>query len=261
MTLDWGIGRYEHTARELEPVAAHVVGLAQLREGERVLDIGCGTGNAALAAARAGADVTGLDRSQRLLSVAAERADAERLDVSFVLGDAQELPFEDASFDVVVSVFGIVFAADAERAFAEMVRVLRAGGRALLSAWIPEGPMNATLRVLGQAVAEATGSEQQRFAWHDRTKVGGLARRHRIDVAFHEGTLTVVAGSPEEYFADAEANHPMSIATRPVLERAGTYEDARARALAALRDGNEDPTGFLVTSPYRVVELRRSATG
>src|SRR6185437_7039067 len=118
------------TAAELEPAAAHLVSLARVLAGERVLDIATGTGNAALAAAREGATATGMDAAPRLIEVARQRAASDRLDASFVVGDLHELPFESGSFDCVVSVFGIIFAADPQRAVAELMRVLAPSGRA-----------------------------------------------------------------------------------------------------------------------------------
>lgn len=257
-TLDWGIGRYEERASELEPAAAHVVDLARVRPGERLLDLGCGTGNASMLAARAGAEVVGLDAAPRLISVARDRATTERLEVSFLVGDAQALPLEDEAFDIVTSVFGIVFAADAERAFAEMMRVLRVGGRALVSAWIPRGPIHEMDRVMSRALGKATGGEHRPFPWHETGALGDLAGRHGAVARFHEGRLVVVGVSPEGYFARREANHPVGVAAKPVLERAGDYAAVRAQALAALRAGNHDPDRFCVTSPYRVAELRRT---
>lgn len=258
IALDWGIGNYEERARELEPAAAHVIGLARLHRGERLLDIACGTGNAAVVAARAGAEVVGLDAAPRLIAVAHERAAAERLEASFVVGDAQALPFEDQSFDVVVSAFGIIFARDAERAFAEMFRVLRVRGRALVSAWIPGGPIHEMLGVMTRAVGEATGRERRPFPWYDPDAITELAGRHGAVARFHEGRLVIVGVSPEDYFALGEANHPMSVAAKPLLERAGDYAAVRARAVEVLRAGNRDPDRFCVTSPYRVIELVRS---
>ncbi len=98
--LDWGIGEYEQTAAELESVARDVLALSSITRGERVLDVACGTGNATLLAARAGAAATGLDSSGRLIEVARARAAAGALDCRFVVGDLHELPFDDAAFDV-----------------------------------------------------------------------------------------------------------------------------------------------------------------
>jgi SAM-dependent methyltransferase len=254
--IDWGLGHYEHTARELEPVARHVVSLAELKPGERVVDLATGTGNAALLAARADTHVTGVDAASRLIDVARERAASEGLGATFAVGDLEALPFEDRLFDVALSVFGIIFAGDAGRAFDELVRVLRPGGRALVSAWVPTGPINAMVGAFGQALTAATGRAPRRFAWHDVVAVRELAAQHGARVVVHEGELAITAESPEAYFEANEHQHPMSVAGRPVLERAGTYAEVRERALAALREGNEDPRAFRVSSPYRVIEIR-----
>jgi SAM-dependent methyltransferase len=255
--IDWGLGRYEQTAAELEPVAEHVVSLAGLRPGERVVDLATGTGNAALLAARAGAVVTGLDAASRLIDVARERAASDGVDASFVVGDLGSLPFEDGSFDVALSVFGLIFAPDPSRAFAEMLRVLEPDGRAVFSVWVPAGPIDAMVGTLGRAMAAATASTPSRFAWHDPEVVSELAARHGARARIHEGTLTITAESAESYFDANERSHPMSLVSRPVLERAGSYGDVREQALAILREGNEAPEGFRVSSPYRVIEINR----
>jgi SAM-dependent methyltransferase len=257
VTLDWGAGEYERTARELEPAAHHVVALAGVAPGERVLDLACGTGNAASEAARAGARVTGLDAAPRLIEVAEARAAAASVDIEFVVGDAQDLPFGDGAFDCVLSVFGVIFVPDPPRAMAEIVRVLAPGGRALISAWRPEGPISAMTGVLARAVREAGGPSRPPFAWHDPEAVRGLAAAHGATVEAEEGRLVIEGASPETYFADGETYHPMSVAARPLLERTGAYATVREEALAALRVGNEDPDGFRVTSPYRVMRITR----
>src|SRR5215207_5902483 len=109
-TFDWGIGRYEHTATRLEPAARVVVEAAAPVAGERVVDVGCGTGNAALLAAERGAVVTGVDPAPRLLDVARAEAAARGLDVTFARGQAAEIPLEDGEADVMLSVFGVIFA-------------------------------------------------------------------------------------------------------------------------------------------------------
>jgi SAM-dependent methyltransferase len=257
--IDWSLGHYEQTAAELEPVAEHVVSLASVRPGDRVLDLATGTGNAALVAARLGAAVTGLDAAPRLIDVARDRADAEGAHVSFVVGDVQALPFGDGVFDVALSIFGLIFAPDPGRAFAEMIRVLKGSGRALLAVWIPAGPIDAMVGAFARAMATATGSRTTRFGWHDTREVGALAARHGAQISVHDAQLRFTAESPEAYFDANEQLHPMSIAGRPVLERAGSYAEVREQALAILREANEDPLAFRVTSPYRVIEVRRSS--
>jgi len=257
--IDWGLGCYELTAIQLEPVAEDLVARAILQEGERVLDVGCGTGNAALLATYGGARATGVDAAARLIRVAQRRADVDGVkDVAtFVVGDAQALPFEDAAFDVVLSVFGIVFAADAERAFAEALRVLRPGGRALFTAWVPEGPLDAMVGVLMRAVAEAVGPPPRPFPWHDPEAVGEMADRHGARVSVQPSRISFRARSPAAYFARFEADHPTSVTFRPLLERAGTYAAAREEALAVLSAGNEDPDALRVTSRYCVIRVER----
>lgn len=258
--IDWGLGQYEDTATELEPVSAHVVAVANPRPGERALDLATGTGNAALLAARAGAGVTGLDASARLIDVARRRASEDGVRAEFVVGDVQALPFDDGSFDVAMSVFGLIFAADPDRAFAEMVRVLRPAGRAVLAVWIPAGAIHAVVGVFARAMAEATGSRPSRFPWHDREAVAELAARHGATAQFQAGELEILGESPEAYLR-RQQEHPMNVVARPVLERAGTASAAREEALAALKAGNEDPDGFRVHSPYRLIEVRRRSPG
>jgi SAM-dependent methyltransferase len=257
--VDWGVGEYERTAAELEPAARHVVELAAIAPGERVLDVACGTGNAALIAAAAGAEVTGLDAARRLIDVARARAAAAGAGATFVAGDALDLPFEDRSFDVVLSVFGVIFASDAERALTEVVRVLRPGGRALVSAWIPAGAIRDMVEVLARGVAAAGGPERPGFDWHDPEAVAPVAARLGATVKTEDGALVIEGTSPEAYFAAGEVSHPMSVAMQPLLDRTGRYPELREAAIAALHEGNEDPGAFRVTTPYRVLRLTRDS--
>jgi ubiquinone/menaquinone biosynthesis C-methylase UbiE len=128
-----------------------------LRAGERVLDVAAGNGNATLAAARRVAQVTSTDYVPALLGKAATRAAAEGLDISFQAADVEDLPFADASFDVVLSTFGAMFTPDHARPAREMLRVLRPGGRIGLANWTPEGFIGQLFRIVGAHLPPPAG--------------------------------------------------------------------------------------------------------
>lgn len=135
----WSSGDFNEIARNLMPVAEDMMRAADPSASARVLDIACGSGNAALVAARRYCTVAGIDIAPNLIDRARARADAEGLEIDFRTGDAQALPFDDGQFDVVASAFGIIFAPDQPRAAAEALRVCRPGGRIVLANWMPEG--------------------------------------------------------------------------------------------------------------------------
>jgi SAM-dependent methyltransferase len=257
--VDWDAGSYEDTAGlELAPVAAAVVSQAALAAGDNVLDLACGSGNAALLAAAKGARVTGIDRAERLLEVARRRARADGLDATFLTGDVLTLPVANASADVVLSVFGVIFASDPAAALREIARVLRPGGRALVSAWMPTGPINDMLAAVGRVVGRITGeSPPVRFAWSVAETVGPVASGPGLMLrSTTPGTLAIRAASPEAYVIGSE-RHPMALAAAPVVDGAGAREELRAAMAEVLVAANEDPGGFLVHTPYVVHELAR----
>jgi SAM-dependent methyltransferase len=251
--VDWGAGRYETVAAELDPAAAVVVQLAAVASGEGVLDLGCGTGNAALRAAAAGAHVVAVDAAPRLLSVARARARDACLQVDVRPGDLLAVPLEDGAVDVVVSVFGIIYAPDPGAALREVRRVLRPGGRALVSAWVPAGPIDAMLRVFNRIVGRITDAPSRPpFAWFDPAIVGPLAGEAALTLrSTATRELPIRAESPEAYVVAGE-HHPMAVAVRPAVERAAARAELRAEMTAVVSGANEDPAAFLVHSPYVV---------
>ena len=135
----WTVGDYARIAQGFAAGAAEFVYRLAPARGERVLDVACGTGNQALPAARMGAHVTGIDIAPTLLAQARQAADAEGLDVRLDEGDCTAMPYADASFELVLSMFGCMFAADQPAAGRELVRVARPGGRIAVASWTPEG--------------------------------------------------------------------------------------------------------------------------
>jgi SAM-dependent methyltransferase len=258
--FDWGLGRYEDTAARLEPAARVVVERAAPAAGEHVLDVGCGTGNAALLAAERGARVTGVDPAPRLLDVASERAAARGLDATFALGEASALPLADGAADAVLSVFGVIFAPDPRAAATELARVTAPGGRIVLSAWIPSGPIHEAVRAAGEAVRNALGAPAgpPPFPWHDRAALGELFASHDFEVTVDEERLAFTAPSPQAYL-DEQAHHPLAVAGQAILGPRGESDALRERMLAIYEAANENPDAFRVTSRYVVATARRKA--
>jgi ubiquinone/menaquinone biosynthesis C-methylase UbiE len=153
----WASGDYAVIGTTLQLVGELLAEACDLRYGERVLDVAAGNGNATLAAARRGADVTSTDYVGALLERGAERARAERLDVTFRTADAEALPFEDASFDAVLSTFGVMFTPDQAKAASELARVCRPGGRIGLANWTPESLVGQMFKVLGRHLPPPPG--------------------------------------------------------------------------------------------------------
>src|SRR5262249_8944920 len=131
----WSGGSYERMAETFAPIHDRIVAALDVETGARVLDVACGTGGAALRAARAGAEVIGIDISADQLAKARRAAADAGLTIRFDEGDCQELPYGDAEFDAVPSAFGAIFAPDHRRTAAELARVCRPGGRLALTAW------------------------------------------------------------------------------------------------------------------------------
>ncbi|MGH3099759.1 MAG: class I SAM-dependent methyltransferase, partial [Thermoleophilia bacterium] len=135
----WGNGPYARVSDHLKIAHDHLLRAVQPQTGERWLDVATGTGEIARPAARAGAQVTGLDLAPDLIDTARELAAADGLDISFDVGDAEALPYEDDSFDVVLSCVGVMFAPHHQIAADELLRVCRPGGRIGLLSWTPTG--------------------------------------------------------------------------------------------------------------------------
>jgi SAM-dependent methyltransferase len=153
----WASGDYAAVGTRLLLTAELLCEAVDLRAGQRVLDVACGNGNAALAAARRFCQVTGVDYVPELLERARQRATAEGLEVSFQEGDAEALPFPDASFDVVLSTCGAMFAPDQERTAAELLRVCRPGGRIGMVNWVPDGYVGELFRTIGRYLPPPPG--------------------------------------------------------------------------------------------------------
>ena len=247
----WGVGCYEDTAAELAPVAEVAVGALGLVGGERVLDVACGTGNAAAVAAAAGARVSGLDGSARLLEVARERVP----DGEFVRGDAAAMPFEDGAFDAAVSVSGVIFVRPAEQAATEMARVVHPGGRVVVTSWVTSGPWFAALVLMREAVARVRPPDGPSPGdWGDRATLERLLGPYG-ELEITERVLSGRPLSAEAFWDRWERLHPIWIRARRLLEPAGEWERVREDAKAVLREGMAQHGS---DQPYLLTVLRRS---
>ena len=153
----WSSGDYAVVGTTLQIIGETLAEAADIRAGERVLDVAAGNGNVTLAAARRFANVTSTDYVPALLDKGRERAKAEGLNVRFLEADVENLPFTDASFDVVVSTLGSMFAPDHVRTASEMMRVLRSGGRIGLASWTPQGFIGRLFKTIGAHVPPPAG--------------------------------------------------------------------------------------------------------
>lgn len=169
----WSSGDYAIVGTTLQIVGEELCEALDLRAGQKVLDVAAGNGNASLAAARRWCDVVATDYVPSLLERARERADGERLRITFREADAEALPFADESFDAVVSTFGVMFTPDQERAAAELARVCRSGGKIGLANWTPEGFIGQVFKVLGKYIAPPSGVRSP-AQWGTRERVAEL---------------------------------------------------------------------------------------
>ena len=259
--MDWGVGQYERIAEQLLPASKVAVDILDPAGGETIVDVGCGTGNAALAAAERRARVIGVDPAERLLEVAAAAADHGDLDAEFVLGDAESMPVSNAEADAVISVFGAIFAPDPAAAAAEIARVTKPRGRVVIVAWIPSGTIFQAIRLSRETLAEVTGEQPASppFAWHELDQISGLFEPHGFSTSLTEHSLSFSAPSVDEFMRVEGENHPLAIAARPALEQAGRADEVRERMRRIYEEGNEDPDGFRLTSRYVVAEMSRAS--
>lgn len=155
--IAWGSGDYAMIGTTLQIVGERLCEAVDLRSNQRVLDVAAGNGNATLAAARRFADVVSTDYVGALLERGRERAQADRLKVTFQEADAEALPFADESFDVVLSTFGVMFTPNQQQAANELIRVCRPGGKIGLANWTPEGFIGRLFKTIGKYVPPAPG--------------------------------------------------------------------------------------------------------
>jgi len=177
----WSSGNYAVIGTTLQIVGETLDEAVDLRAGERVLDVAAGNGNASLAAARRFAEVTSTDYVPELLAQGLRRAESDGLSMAIRLADAEDLPFDDGEFDVALSTYGVMFAPNQRRAAAELVRVVKPGGRIGLANWTPDGFIGELFRVVGRFVPPPAGLVSP-AAWGTETRIVELFGPSATDI-------------------------------------------------------------------------------
>jgi SAM-dependent methyltransferase len=243
----WASGDFPEIARRgLWGVGAHLVQRVGVGAGERVLDVACGTGNAAIRAAQAGGSVVGLDLTPELFDAGRALAADSGVEVEWVEGDAEALPFEDESFDVVLSTFGTMFAPRHQVTASELVRVLRPSGRLGLCNWTPEGGQGAFFRAMAEYTPPLPPFAQPPILWgteeHVRELFAGSGVHLEFERAITEEPEPLADGNAAVDFLVANFGPLMKL--HGMLAAQGRWEQAREQ-LVGLYEQHE-PGEYLV---------------
>ena len=252
----WSSADYAAVAARIVPMAEVLAQNAGLRAGDRVLDVATGSGNAALAAARCGCEVTGVDYVPALLERARTRAAAEGLEIEFAEGDAENLAFPDASFDAVLSCLGVMFTPDQERAAAELVRVCKPGGTIGLVNWTPAGFIGQLLRTVGKHVPPPAGVRPPP-QWGTEERLGELLGDALSRLEVQRRTFVFRFRSPDDFASFFRDNYGPVHKAFGALDEPGRerlYDDLTA--LAREFDQEEGPSVAMPAEYLEVVATR-----
>ncbi len=253
----WASGDYAVVGTTLQIVGESLAESLDLRSDQKVLDVAAGNGNFTLAAARRWADVVSTDYVPTLLERASERAATERLGVDFQVADAEDLPFADASFDVVASTFGVMFTPNQEKAASEMLRVCRSGGKIGLANWTPDGFIGALFKVIGRNVPPPAGIQSPAL-WGTRSRLDELFGHASKDVAVAERSFAFRYRSPEHWLEIFRGYYgPMHKAFAALDGDAGATLTAELLDLIGRHNVADDGTMVVPSEYLEVVVTRR----
>jgi ubiquinone/menaquinone biosynthesis C-methylase UbiE len=247
----WSSGNYAVVGTTLQIVGETLCEALDLRAGQTVLDVAAGNGNATLAAARRWGDVTSTDYVPALLQQGASRAEAEGLRVSFLEADAENLPFPDASFDVVLSTFGVMFTPDHDRAAAELLRVCRPGGKIGMANWTPEGFIGQLFKTIGLHLPPPAGARSPAL-WGNRDRLGEMFGA-RSGLAIEERTFAFRYASPAHWLEVFRTWYGPVLKAFAALSPEG--QEALERDLVALIERFNRATDGTVVIPSAYLEV------
>ena len=253
----WTSGDYARIGNLLVLMGELLCEAADLRATDRVLDVATGSGNTAISAARRFCEVTGSDYVPELIEQAKRRAEAEGLDIDFEVGDAENLPYPDASFDAVLSTVGVMFAPDQERVASELLRVCKPGGKIALSNWTPDGFIGNMFRTIGKHVPPPAGVKPPPL-WGTEERLGELLGEGVSSLQTTRRTYTFRYPSAQHYVEYFRTYYGPTLKAFEALDEDGREELARDLE-ELLRRFNVSGDGTLVVpSDYlEVVAIRR----
>lgn len=252
----WSSGDYAVVGTTLQIVGEQLCESLDVRAGQKVLDVAAGNGNASLAAARRWCEVVATDYVPALLGRARERAAAERLKIEFQEADAEALPFAPASFDVVVSTFGVMFTADQDKAAAELVRVCRPGGKIGLANWTPDGFVGQVFKTIGKHLPPPAGVKSPAL-WGTRARIDEMFGNHATAIQAELRHFVFRYRSPEHWLQVFKTYYG------PVLKAFSTLEPAAQAALESDliaqidRFNRSGDAGVVVPSEYLEIVITR----
>jgi SAM-dependent methyltransferase len=252
----WAAGDYAAVSDAItDAVASKLVERVGVDSTHAVLDVATGTGNVALLAAEAGARTAGLDLTPELFDTARRRAERLGVEIEWVAGDAEELPFADGSFDRVFSAFGVQFAPRHAVVAAELLRVARPGGAIALANWTPDGQVGELFRIMGRYLPPAPAYASPPPLWGSEEHVRGLFGR---ELEYERRTATWDFDSADEYVSFMETAYGPTLKARERLSAEGTWDDCRRELVEMMERRNESNDGrLLVPAEYALIVVLR----
>jgi SAM-dependent methyltransferase len=256
----WAAGDYAAVAEHIDEVPPRdLLARAELEPGLAVLDVATGNGNIAVRAAARGATVVGLDITPELFATARPRAEALRVAVDWLEGDAEQLPFAAGTFDRVLSAFGVQFAPRHQLVADELVRVLRPGGLIALVNWTPKGLIGELLRLIGGYLPAPPDYASPPPLWGDEDHVRRLFAGSQLELEFARGHNPWRFDSAEHWVAFMETNYGPTLKARERLTAEGRWADCRAEIVALAERHNRGTDGRLHMEAEYLVTVARSA--
>jgi ubiquinone/menaquinone biosynthesis C-methylase UbiE len=254
----WAAGNYDIVAERILSAGERLVSRLGVRKEEDVLDVACGTGNATIPAARAGARVVGADLTPELFDAARRRAVDAGVEVDWVEADAEALPFDDESFDVVLSTFGCMFAPRHELAAREIGRVLRPGGRVGVASWTPEGVIGDFFAAVGAHLPPPPSFASPPILWGTPDHVRSVFAGTGVELSFELDSVDFHFGSVREAVDFYVTNFGPLVKTRQRLESQGLWAVAHRDLVAHYEEHVREDGSLAYAGEYLVAIGRKS---